>query len=89
MWACKDGHKDVVQMLLEHSNPRIDINAKANNGSTAFIMACERGQKEVVKLLLESSEIDISGYNDLPQDEIKDFIELHLIQMLLNQNHFE
>ena len=55
------------------------------NAKAAFRMACEKGQKEV----LDNSEIDISEYNDLPQDEIKDFIELHLILLLLNQNHFE
>ena len=60
MLACSNGNKDVVQLLLNHSNPRIDVNAKANNGWTAFIIACRDGHKDIVKLLLEYSDfIDI------------------------------
>ena len=29
IWACKNGHRDVVQLLLDHSE-RIDMNARSN-----------------------------------------------------------
>ena len=31
IWACKNGHRDVVQLLLDHSE-RIDMNARSNGG---------------------------------------------------------
>ena len=68
MMACKNGHKDVVELLLNHSNPRIDVNAKANNDTTAFIMACKKGHKDIVKLLLERSDIDISAGTETFQE---------------------
>ena len=37
--ACQNGHKDVVQLLLDHSE-RIEMNARSNNGKTAFMLAC-------------------------------------------------
>ena len=77
MWACLKGHKDVVRLLLYHSNPNIELNAR-NNGDTPFIMAGFNGHKDVVQLLLEYSDtIDLSGFDDLPQ-EMRDFTELHL-----------
>ena len=54
--ACYVGHKDVVQLLLEHSE-RIELNARANDGWTAFMLACYFGHKDVVQLLLEHFEI--------------------------------
>ena len=29
MWACRNGHKDVVQLLMDHSE-RIELNARDN-----------------------------------------------------------
>ena len=43
MWACGKGHKDVVKLLLNHTQrmvKRIEVNAKDNNGWTAFMWAC-------------------------------------------------
>ena len=39
MYACKDGHKDVVQLLLEleHSALNIELNARSNDGSTLHL----------------------------------------------------
>ena len=48
MWACYYGHKDVVQLLLDHSEPSIDVNARGDKGLTAFIWACRNGHKDVV-----------------------------------------
>ena len=64
MWACWNGHKDVVKLLLDHSE-RIDLNARNNNGETAFIFACYNGHKDVVKLLLDHSErIELNAKDD-------------------------
>ena len=55
--CCDNGHKDVVQLLLDSN---IELNARANFGSTAFMIACEKGHKDVVQLLLEHPEIDLN-----------------------------
>ena len=49
MEACYYGHKDVVKLLLEHSE-KIDLNARDNCERTAFMIAWECGRKDVVKL---------------------------------------
>ena len=61
--ACQFDQKDVVKVILEHSNSTIDLNARANNGVTAFMISGILERKDIVKLLLEYSEvrgIDIS-----------------------------
>ena len=64
MWACYNGHKDVVQLLLDHSE-KIELNARSNNGNTAFTCACLNGHKDVVKLLLDNFErIDLNAINN-------------------------
>ena len=55
-WACHNGHKDVVELLLDNSD--IDLNARNTYGMTAFMWACHKGQKDVVKLLLVHLDID-------------------------------
>ena len=50
--ACENGHKSVVQLLLDHSVRNIDYNAKCFNGLTGFIFACHCGHNDVVHLLL-------------------------------------
>ena len=59
MWACQNGHKDVVQLLLENSE-RIELNAISNHGWTAVMHACSNGYTDVVKLLLDHSEIELN-----------------------------
>ena len=56
MWACYNGHKDVVKLFLEHSD-RIELNIKDGYGKTPFMWACFYGHKDVVQLFLEHSEI--------------------------------
>ena len=55
MVACLNGHKDVVKLLLDHSETNIDLNMEANYGMTAFIVACKNGHKDVVQLFLKIS----------------------------------
>ena len=57
MLACQKGHKDVVKLLLDHSD-KIELNARDGNGVTAIMFACKRGHKDVVQLLKEHSDID-------------------------------
>ena len=59
MIACRNRHKDVVQLLLDNSDRNIDLNVRDNGGWTAFIYACRYGGKDVVKLLLDNSERNI------------------------------
>ena len=59
MIACYHGHKDVVILLLDHSQGNIDFNAENYNGSTGFMMACSKGHKDVVKVLLDHSQGNI------------------------------
>ena len=56
MASCDDGHKDVVQLLLDHSG-RIELNARNNSRNNALMLACINGHEDVVKLLLDHSEI--------------------------------
>ena len=53
-WACRNGHMNVVNLLLEHpSCKRIDLNARDNSRQTAFMWACTNGHKDVVKVFLD------------------------------------
>ena len=45
MTACKDGRRDVVQMIIDRLGPSIELNARNNGGDTAFMMACSNGHK--------------------------------------------
>ena len=53
-WACRKGHKDVVQLLMNCQNKNIELNTRNNNGRTAFMLACQNGHTDVVQLLLNS-----------------------------------
>ena len=50
MFACGNGHKDIVIMLLAHSD-RIDLNATDNSGKTALMIACQYGHQNIINLL--------------------------------------
>ena len=59
--ACAIGHKDVVKLLLDHSESNIDLNATIN-GWPAFMAACYHGDTDVVQLLLDHSDrIDLNA----------------------------
>ena len=53
MWACENGHKDVVKLLLNYSGPNIELNARDEYGRSALMVACFNGHKDVVQLLLD------------------------------------
>ena len=50
MWACKKGHKDVVNFFLDHSE-RIDLNDKDVLGRTALMIANQEGHQDIVQLI--------------------------------------
>ena len=58
MFACQNGHKDVVKLLLENSD--IEVNVIGNEGWTVSMIACSEGHKDIVRLLLDNSEMNIN-----------------------------
>jgi ankyrin repeat protein len=48
MWAVVPGQPAILELLLKHG---ADLNAKANNGSTALTWATAMGQLDAVKML--------------------------------------
>ena len=58
--ASREGHKEVVQALLDKG---ADVNTKANNGTTALIAASQEGHKEVVQALLDKGA-DVNAKNN-------------------------
>ena len=66
-FACYCGRKHVVQLLLDHSDPNFDWNARNIDGWIAFILACFNGHIDVVQLLLDNSERIELNANDHEQ----------------------
>ena len=70
MMACKNGHKDVVKLLIDYSKVTIDLNERSNSGWTsgwtALMYACSGGHKSVVKILLDCSNgtVDLNARTD-------------------------
>lgn len=50
-------HKKIVKMLIKH--PKLLINDKNRNGSTALHLACQNNQTEIVSLLMNHDKIDV------------------------------
>ena len=51
--AYLDGHKDVVLLFLEHSNPRIDMNVSDRLCRGWFVIASKRGHQNIVQWITE------------------------------------
>ena len=99
MLACYNGHTDVVQLLLDHSDPNIDLNTRGDNGFTAFTIACYKGHKDVIQLLMDHSGINLNvrdntgrtalmiasqrGHNDIVR-----LLEIKIIQLCLTRFYF-
>ena len=45
--------------LAGMESERIELNARDDNGGTAFMLACYKGHKDVVKLLLDYPDLRI------------------------------
>lgn len=63
MIASVKGYTDIVQVLIEKSNP--DMTILNGYGGTALIPACERGHVDIVKLLLEKTDVKVNHINKL------------------------
>jgi uncharacterized protein len=63
MIASVKGYKDIIQLLVEKSNP--DMTILNGYGGTALIPACERGHVDVVRLLLEKTNVKVNHINKL------------------------
>ena len=59
MYACKEGHTDVVKLLLEDVKEKINFNAKCLNLETAFFKACHNGHTDIVQMLLDHPDVNI------------------------------
>jgi ankyrin repeat protein len=51
LWACRQGRKGVVRLLLQHMGPEA-LQERYRNGMTALHWACVEGRAEVVRVLL-------------------------------------
>ena len=60
MVASKNGHTEIVQLLLEKG---AYVNAKDNYGETALMLAAANGRTEIVQLLLEKGA-DVNAKNE-------------------------
>ena len=56
--ASRNGHKEIVQMLLETTD--IDINQQDKLGLSVLMLASLNGHKEIVRIFLEKNEIDVN-----------------------------
>ena len=60
--ACGNGHKNVVQLLLNCPVRNTELNARDENRCAVFMIACYHGHKGValsVQLLLDHSDSNI------------------------------
>jgi ankyrin repeat protein len=58
-WACKRGHLEIVQLLLEKG---ADVNAQGGEYGNALYAAADGGHLEIVQLLLEKgADINAQG----------------------------
>ena len=52
--ACETGLTEIVKILLDRlENVLTELDAKDNNGRTAFMLACQNGHTDIVKLVLD------------------------------------
>jgi len=57
--ACFFGHKEIVEMFLQHGNG-FDATQRQNQGCTPFFIACQEGYVEIVKLLMRHPLVDVN-----------------------------
>ena len=61
MFACYNGHKDIVELLVTKYNCNVNhVNNECKNG---FMLACQNGRKDIVELLVTKSNCDIRFMN--------------------------
>ena len=70
--ACANGKTKIVELLLNDSS--IELNARANNGWTAFMVACFHGHTELVKLFFDHSKRRNIDVNARTNDGMTEFM---------------
>ena len=58
--ASKRGHKEIVQLLLQHKDS--DVKRKDIERRTAVMVASSKGHKEIVQLLLDHKELQVQKH---------------------------
>ena len=57
IWACRRGHTEIVQLLMQRED--IDVNLQGEDNNTALIFACNNGQTEIVQLLMQREDLNV------------------------------
>ena len=63
IWACKNGHREVVELLLEKQD--INITKMSSWGMTPLTYASQKGFPEIVELLLGEERININHVDNI------------------------
>ena len=50
--GCRNGHKDVVELLINNKQKPVGLKAQYNNGSEALQFAAQGGNVEIINLIL-------------------------------------
>jgi ankyrin repeat protein len=58
-WAAENGHKAVVQLLLE--TDKVEVDSKDSSGRTPLSWATENEHEAVVQLLLETDKVEVDS----------------------------
>jgi ankyrin repeat protein len=90
MWASREGHKQIVQMLLQDKN--IEINQQDEDGYTALMLASINGHKDIVQMLLRDKNIQINQQDkkgDTALIVASEHGHKEIVQMLLQDERIE
>ena len=90
IYSCGGGHNDVINLILNHPDSMIEVNAQDAVGCTALMQASKYGHNDVVQSLLKYSGRTID-FNIQCQDGKTAFIyacehgNKEVVQLLLDQ----
>lgn len=77
MFACMQGHEDIVKLLLDNN---ADIHVASAEGTTALLMACRKKSPRIVEWLLQK------GASPEAMDKEAGKNALHLVSINSNEN---
>ena len=63
MFACLQGHVNIVNLILNHKEGRNALNAQNRMGENGFIIACKNDQSQVIKMILEHPNTTFDSVN--------------------------
>lgn len=64
LWASKNGHSDIVKLLLGHKEVNVN-KARDSDGENALLLASYNGHSEIVEQLKNASDIEINHVDSL------------------------